>query len=384
VARDYYEILGIARDASEDDIKKAYRTMAKKYHPDLNKGDGTKAAEERFKEVNEAYTVLSDADKRSTYDRMGHEAFSQASATGGAGGPQQGNPFAGFGGFGGFGDIFDQMFGGGFSSRSRTGPQPGRTIRHPLSISLEEAFTGVKKEITFSRNEACEECSGSGAKKGTTASTCSNCKGTGQVQEVRQTALGTMVNTRSCPNCGGSGRIIKEPCTVCNGSGVHYRQRKIKVSIPAGIDTGQVITLSGEGEAGTSGGRAGDLQVLINIRPHPLFERRGPDLFADLGITYARAALGGDVIVPTIDGNVKYHIPELTEPGTTFRLKGQGMPKLRASSRGDMYVGINIEMPDKLTERQKELLRELDAIDDSKAGKGQNKKVFEKIFKGKG
>ncbi len=379
MARDYYEILGISSNASDDDIKKAYRQMAKKYHPDMNK-DGAKQAEEKFKEVNEAYTVLSDADKRAVYDRMGHEAYSQASATGGANGPQ-GNPFSGFGGggFGGFGDIFEQMFGGGFSTRQRTGPQPGRTIRQPLNITLEEAFTGVKKEITFSRNEACSECGGTGAKKGTTVSTCTTCKGTGQVQEVRQTPLGTMVNSRPCSTCNGTGRVIKDPCDVCKGNAVQYKQKKIKINIPAGIDTGQVITLSGEGEAGTSGGRSGDLQVLINIRPHAVFERRGSDLFINLEVTFARAALGGDVVVPTIDGNVKYHIPELTEPGTTFRLKGQGMPRLHSNARGDQYVDISIEMPDKLTERQKELLRELDAIDDDKQqAKGQG--IFDKIF----
>ncbi len=379
MARDYYELLGVSRHATDEEIKKAYRQQAKKYHPDLNKGTKAKQAEEMFKEVNEAYSVLSDADKRAHYDRMGHEAYRQASATGGTGGPQ-GNPFSGFGGFGGFSDIFDQMFGGGFSARQRTGPQPGRTIRQPINVSLEDAFAGIQKEITFSRNEACSACGGTGAKKGTSASTCQTCKGTGQVQDVRQTPLGTVVNTRACPACGGTGKIIKDPCEACHGKGVQYKQRKIKINIPPGVDNGQIITLSGEGEAGQNGGRAGDLQVLISIRPHPFFERRGADLFVDLDITYTRAALGGDVVVPTIDGNVKYHIPELTEPGTTFRLKGQGMPRLRSNARGDLYVGINIEMPKKLTERQKELLLELDEMDPSGEGKGSGGNIFEKIF----
>ncbi len=379
MARDYYEILGVGRTASDEQIKKAYRQQAKKYHPDLNNGDKGKQAEERFKEVNEAYSVLSDADKRAHYDRLGHEAFRQASATGGAG-SQQGNPFGGFGGFGGFSDIFDQMFGGGFSSRQHTGPQPGRTIRQPISISLEEAFSGVMREITFSRNEDCSACGGTGAKKGTTVSTCHNCNGSGQVQEVRQTPIGTVVNARACPNCNGTGKIIKDPCETCRGKGVQYKQRKLKINIPAGVDNGQAITLSGEGEAGQNGGRTGDLQVLISVRPHAFFERRGADLFVDLDITYARAALGGDVIVPTIDGNVKYHIPELTEPGTTFRLKGQGMPRIRGNARGDLYVGVNIDMPKRLTDRQKELLRELDEIDKSGQEKGQGGNIFEKIF----
>ena len=379
MARDYYDILGVQRDASDEELKKAYRKQAKKYHPDLNKGAAAKEAEERFKEVNEAYSVLSDADKRAHYDRMGHDAYQQASATGGAGGPQ-GNPFGGFGGFGGFSDIFDQMFGGGFSSRRQTGPQPGRTIRQAINISLEEAFRGVQKEVVFRRNEACSQCGGTGAKKGSSVETCPNCKGTGQVQNVRQTPLGTMVNARPCPNCNGTGKIIKEPCPACKGSGVQYKQRRIKIKIPAGVDNGQAITLPGEGEAGLNGGRAGDFQAIVHIRPHAYFERRGPDLYVDLDISYARAALGGDVVVPTIDGSVKYHIPELTEPETTFRLKGQGMPRLRSNARGDLYVGVHIQMPDKLTDRQRELLRELDEIDEAKRDKSHGGGIFDRLF----
>ena len=379
MARDFYEVLGVDPGASDDEIKKAYRQQAKKYHPDLNKGDKAKEAEEKFKEVNEAYSVLSDAQKRQQYDRMGHDAYSQASAQGGAG-PQT-NPFGGFGSpFGGFGDLFDQMFGGGFGgTRQRTGPQHGRNIRQQINITLEEAFTGVKREVQLNRNEACQACGGTGAKKGTTVSTCPTCKGTGQVQEVRQTPLGTMVNTRPCAQCGGSGRIIKDPCPICRGKGVTYKERKLKINIPAGVDNGQVITLRGEGEAGTNGGQPGDAQVIIGVRPHPVFDRRGADLFMDLYISYPRAALGGDVIVPTIDGNVKYHVPELTGSGTSFRLKGQGMPRMRANGRGDMYVRINIDMPEKLTEKQKELLRELDELDEPGKGK-KGGGLFDKIF----
>ncbi|MBQ9989060.1 MAG: molecular chaperone DnaJ [Clostridia bacterium] len=378
MARDYYEALGIDRGASDEAIKKAYRTQAKKYHPDLNKGPNAKEAEERFKEVNEAYTVLSDPDKKAAYDRMGHQAFTQASATGGDP-TQQGSPFGGFGGMGGFGDIFSSFFGGGMGGYARRGgPQAGRTLRIQVAVSLKEAFTGVKREISYRRNEQCSECGGTGARKGTSATTCPHCGGSGQVQEARQTPLGTMVNTRPCPQCNGRGKIIQDPCPACSGSGVQYKERKIKINIPAGIDDGQVITLNGEGEAGTDGGRSGDLQVIVSVRPDPMFERRGPDLFLEMGISYPRAALGGDVIVPTIDGTVKYHIPELTEGGTTFRLKGQGMPRLRSNNRGDLYVTVIIEMPEKLTERHKDLLRELDELENGKStSKGG---IFDRIF----
>lgn len=381
MARDFYEILGVSRDADDAAIKQAYRKLAKKYHPDMNKGEKAKEAEEKFKEVNEAYSVLSDAEKRRQYDAMGHEAFQQA-ASGAGPGPGAGG-FGGFGGFGGgFGDIFETIFGGGFggaSSRNTNAPKRGRTLRYDVGIDLEEAFTGVEKELRIGRNEACPTCHGSGAKPGTSPETCPNCHGSGQVQTVQQTPLGRFMNVQTCPQCGGTGKIIQTPCEDCKGKGVKHVQRKIKVKIPAGIDVGQVITLQGEGEAGKNGGPNGDVQVVVNVRPHRLFDRDGADLYLDLDISYARAALGGDIVVPTINGSVKYHVPETTKPGTVFRLKGQGMPRLRSTIRGDLYVKINIEMPKKFTERQKELLRELGDMDEDRHEKGKG--VFDKIFK---
>ena len=379
MARNYYEVLGVQRGASDAEIKKAYRQLAKKYHPDMNKGDKAAEAEEKFKEVNEAYSVLSDAEKRSQYDRMGHDAFTKAAS---GQGPGPGGFGGGFGGFGGFEDIFGSIFGGGFggqSSARRAGPRRGRSLRVDIAIDLKQAYTGVTKQVNIGRNEACASCGGTGAKKRTHPETCTHCGGTGQVQTVQRTPLGQMMNVTTCPVCGGTGKIIKDPCPDCGGKGVQYKKRKIKVNIPAGIDDGQIITISGEGEAGTQGGPPGDINVVVSVRRDDVFERSGPDLSMQLDISFVRAALGGDIIVPTIDQPVKYHVPEGTQPGTVFRLKGQGMPRLRGLGRGDLYVALNVEVPKRLNEKQRQLLLSFEESLEGKEEKDNNN-GFGKLF----
>ncbi|HHW00505.1 MAG TPA: molecular chaperone DnaJ [Clostridiaceae bacterium] len=351
--RDYYEVLGLDRNASEEDIKKAYRKLAKKYHPDLNPGD--KAAEAKFKEINEAYEVLSDPKKKEQYDRFGHAGM-------------DGNGFGGFGGFGGgfedfdfggIGDIFESFFGGtGFGrSRSRTGPQKGADIKYSMEVSFEEAAFGTEKEISVNRMETCTTCGGSGAKPGTSPTTCTRCNGTGQIQYKQSTPFGHFVNVKTCDVCHGEGKVITNPCQTCNGRGKVRKKVNIKVRIPAGIDDGQTISLRGEGEAGTRGGPSGDLFILIRVRPHPLFKRQGNDVVCEIPITFVQAALGTELEVPTLDGKVKYNIPEGTQTGTVFRLRGKGIPFLRGSGRGDQYVKVHVEVPKKLNEKQKNALR---------------------------
>ena len=375
---DYYALLGVEKSAGDDEIKKAFRQKAKQYHPDLNKGDKAAAAEEQFKKVNEAYSVLSDQEKRRQYDAMGHEAFNQAASGGGGG---YGQDFGGFGGGGGFGDIFETLFGnmgfGGASGARSTGPQRGRSLRFEMNITLEEAFSGVTKQINVGRNEACKTCGGSGAKKGSQPETCGRCQGSGQVQSVQQSPFGRFVNVTACPDCGGTGKIIKEPCDSCKGKGTVYKQRNINIKIPAGIDTGQSVSLSGEGEAGLRGGPPGDVQVIVYVRPHRVFERRGNDLYMELSVPFAQAALGGEIIVPTMESPVKYTMPECTKAGTVFRLKGRGMPRLQANTKGDLYVNVGFEMPKKLSEKQKELLREFVRLDNPE-GEAQKGKIFER------
>jgi len=351
--RDYYEILGLDKNASEEDIKKAYRKLAKKYHPDLNPGD--KAAEAKFKEVNEAYEVLSDPKKKAQYDRFGHAGM-------------DGNGFGGFSGFGGgfedfdfggIGDIFESFFGGaGFGrSRSRSGPQKGADIKYSMEVSFEEAAFGTEKEISVSRMETCTTCGGSGAKPGTSPTTCTHCNGTGQVQYKQSTPFGHFVNVKTCDVCHGEGKIITNPCQTCNGRGKVRKKVNIKVRIPAGIDDGQTISLRGEGEAGVRGGPPGDLFILIRVKPHALFKRQGNDVVCEIPITFVQAALGAELEVPTLDGKVRYNIPEGTQTGTVFRLKGKGIPFLRGSGRGDQYVKVNVEVPKKLNEKQKNALK---------------------------
>ena len=346
--RDYYEVLGVSKGASQDEIKKAYRKLAKANHPDLNPGD--KAAEARFKEVNEAYEVLSDSDKKARYDQFGHAGVDPNFGAGGG--------FDGGFDFGDLGDIFGSFFGGGFGgARSRTGPQRGESLRTGLTIAFEEAAFGCEKEVTLERVEQCPDCKGSGAAPGTSPETCSNCGGSGAVQQRRQTPMGVFATTGPCPRCGGKGKTISSPCKSCGGTGQIRKRKTVKVSIPAGIDNGQIISLRGQGNAGKNGGPAGDLQIVVSVQPHQLFRRDGSDVYCDAPITFTQAVLGGDLEIPTIDGKVSYTLPEGTQTGSTFRLKGKGIPNVNGRGRGDQFVTVHIETPRGLSREQKEALR---------------------------
>ena len=357
--RDYYEVLGVQKGASEEEIKKAYKKMARKYHPDLNPGD--KDAEEKFKEVNEAYEVLSDSEKKARYDQFGFAGVDPnfGAGAGGWGGGGYGGG-AGFD-FGDLGDIFGSFFGGGFGGgqarRNPNAPQRGESIRMNLTISFEEAAFGCEKELELDRYESCETCRGSGAAPGTSPETCPDCGGSGVVQTRRQTPMGVFASTAPCSRCGGRGKIIKEPCKDCRGSGMVRRRRKIQASVPAGIDNGQTISIRGQGHAGKNGGPAGDLLVTITVRPHELFRREGTSVLCEAPITFPQAVLGAELEIPTIDGKVKYDIPEGTQSGTTFRLKGKGIPALNGRGRGDQYVTVYIETPRNLNREQKEALK---------------------------
>ena len=354
--RDYYEVLGVSRSASEDEIKKAYRKLAKKYHPDLNPGNAE--AEQKFKEVNEAYEVLSDSNKKARYDQFGFAGVDPNYGAGAGGG-------GGFGGFtdfdfGDLGDIFGSFFGGGFggSTRSsRNGPQRGESIRVGVTVSFEEAAFGCEKEVTVDRVDQCPTCKGSGCEPGTTPEVCTQCGGSGQVQQRRQTPMGVFATTTTCPKCGGRGKIIHSPCKDCNGTGQQRKRKTIQVNIPAGIDNGQTISLRGQGNAGRNGGPAGDLLITVTVRPHQLFRREGNDVLCEAPITFTQAVLGGEMEIPTIDGKVKYDIPEGTQTGTTFRLRGKGIPNLNGRGRGDQYVTVYIETPRNLNREQKEALK---------------------------
>ncbi len=350
--RDYYEVLGVQKGASDDEIKKAFRRKSKEYHPDLHPGD--KEAEEKFKEVNEAYQVLSDADKRDKYDRFGHAGVDPNF---GAGGGFNGGGFGGFD----FGDIFGDIFGGGFGGgRTRNGSKRGADIRQVIDITFEEAAFGCSKKINVTAQEKCESCGGTGAKKGTPVETCQNCHGTGRVQTRQRTILGYMTTETVCPQCRGDGKIIKEPCRDCRGTGVVRKNKTIEVQIPPGIDNGQTIQLSGKGEAGAKGGPNGDLLITVRVRPHEIFKRDEYDVYIDMPITFAQAALGAKIQVPTLDGAVEFTIPEGTQTGSKFRMKGKGIPYLRSKSRGDEYVTVTVEVPRNLSSRQKEMLRSFD------------------------
>lgn len=355
---DYYEVLGIDKNASDDEIKKAFRKKALKYHPDRNSGD--KEAEEKFKEVNEAYQVLSDPKKREQYDRFGTTDFNAGAGGGysGFGGFDFSDFSEGFGG-GGFGDIFDTIFGGGggFSSQSRpNGPQRGSDIRYDLNLTFNEAIFGVEKEISITKNEQCEECHGTGAKKGTSPITCDKCGGTGQIKVQRNTPLGSFVSVKPCDKCGGTGKIIKEHCDKCSGKGTVRKKKIIKINIPAGVDNGNILPLRGQGEAGKNGGPYGDLYVTISVKPDPRFKREGSDIYIDTHISFGQAALGAEIVVPTVDGNVKYKVPAGTQPGTVFRLKGKGVPKINSKLRGNQYVKVIVDVPKSLNSNQKKAL----------------------------
>ncbi len=365
--RDYYEVLGVSKTASDDEIKKAYRKVAKQYHPDLNPGDAT--AEAKFKEANEAYEVLSDADKKARYDQYGHAGVDPNFGAGGFGG--------GFGGFGDFdlGDILGSMFGfggggfGGGRQQNPNAPRKGSTIQTNVTISFEEAAKGCKKKVNITKVERCTECSGSGAAKGTTPETCQTCGGRGQVQVQQRTAFGVMSSSRQCSACGGKGKIVKTPCQKCHGTGAQSKQQSVEIDIPAGIDDRQSLNVRGGGNSGVNGGPAGDLRVNVNVRPHPFFERDGFDVWCEVTVTYAQAALGDTLYIPTLDGKVKYDLPAGTQPGEVFRFRNRGIQQLSGRGKGDQFVKIVVDVPKNLSTEQKDMLRK---FNDSLPNKPKN------------
>ena len=375
--RDYYEVLGVERGADDATLKKAYRKLAKKYHPDMNPGD--KEAEAKFKEATEAYSVLSDPEKRRTYDQYGHAAFEN----GGAG---QGGGFGGFD-FNGadmgdiFGDIFGDLFGGGRSRRANNGPMRGANLRAVVHITFQEAVFGCEKELELTLKDTCTKCNGTGAKPGTSPETCSKCHGTGQVTYTQQSMFGMVRNVQTCPDCGGTGKIIKDKCPDCRGTGFTASRKKIQVSIPAGIDDGQSIRIREKGEPGTNGGPRGDLLVEVQVARHPIFQRQDMNIYSTAPLTYAQAALGGEIHINTVDGDVVYEVKPGTQTDTRIRLKGKGVPSLRNKNiRGDHYVTLIVQVPTKLNEEAKEALRRFDeacgnvTLDEKKGGSEKNEK----------
>lgn len=358
--RDYYEVLGLDRGTAEDEIKKAYRSLARKYHPDHNPGDPQ--AEERFKEIGEAYEVLKDPQKRAAYDRFGHAAVGRGSGgpgrPGGPGGPfGQGEWSGDLGGFTGFGDIFDMLFGGGGLGRQRQrGPEQGADLRYDLEMSLEEAATGLERELDVPRIVDCPICGGSGSRPGTKPERCSECSGSGQVRSVRRTPLGQMVTSGPCPRCEGRGRIITDPCRDCDGLGKVRRNHHIVLTVPGGVDTGTRMRIAEAGQPGIVGGPPGDLYVYVTVRPHKLFQRDGADLYLDHRIGFAQAALGAEITVPTLDGETVLKVPSGTQTGTRLRLRGKGLPHLRRGGLGDLLVRVSVEVPTRLSSRERELL----------------------------
>ena len=369
--RDYYEVLGIDKNATDADIKRAFRRKAKECHPDLHPDD--KEAEARFKELNEANEVLSDPDKRARYDQFG---FEDPMAGMGGGG----NPFGGmdFGGMGGMGDILEQMFGmggmGGMGGQRRNAPRQGADVRYDLRISFEEAAKGCTKSLEFYRNENCTTCNGTGAKPGTQPETCSMCKGAGQIRQ----SGGWMTTVRTCPGCGGAGKVIKDKCPGCGGSGRMRVKRTLDLKVPAGVDDSIVLSKRGEGEPGVNGGPAGDLNIRIVVRPHKLFRREGTNIRLDVPISFTQAALGAEIEVPTLDGNVKYQIPEGTQTDTEFRIRGQGIQQLGGNQKGDLIFRVRVEIPKRMTEKQRELLRQFDEMSTGKEYE-QRKSFFDKV-----
>ena len=354
--RDYYEVLGVDKNADDAAIKRAYRQLAKKNHPDVNPGD--KDAEERFKEINEAYQVLSNPQKRAQYDQFGHDGPQAGFGGGGYG------DFSGFsgGGFGGFEDIFSSFFGGGAGGGARSnGPVPGDDLRYDLTLSFEEAALGCEKEINLVRDEECPTCGGTGAAPGSKVETCSTCNGTGQERVISNTPFGRIQNIRTCSRCHGSGKIITEPCPKCKGRGKVRVSKRRTVKIPAGIDNGQIVTIRGQGGLGERGGEPGDLLIVISVKPHRFFKRQGDNLYIEMPLTFTQAALGAEIDVPTLGKPVKYRFPEGTQPEQVFCIRGEGVPHLRGGGKGDLYVTASVEIPKKLSEKQKNLLREFEA-----------------------
>ena len=371
--RDYYEVLGLNKGASDDEIKKAYRQNAKKYHPDLHPGD--KAAEEKFKEVNEAYEVLSDKEKKARYDQFGHAGVDPNYGTGAGG--YGGNPFSG--GID-IDEIFSSFFGGFGGSRGRSAnrPQRGSDVNAGITITFEEAAKGCKKTINFNSVDNCDSCHGTGAEPGTQAKTCSACGGSGRVTVNQRTPFGTVQTQRSCDACHGTGKVIEHPCHKCNGSGRHRKNHTVDVSIPAGIKDQMMLNVSGHGNAGYNGGPKGDLHVTVNVKNHNLFERRGDDVWCDLPITFTQAVLGSEVVVPTLDGKVNYSIHEGTQPNDVFRLKGRGIPHLGGRGKGDQYCRVVVEIPKNLNNKQKELIRQFESTTTEK-NYAKRKNFFDKL-----
>ena len=348
--RDYYDVLGVGRTASDDELKKAYRKLAKQYHPDLNSGD--KEAEAKFKEVNEAYAVLSDAEKRRIYDQYGHAGMDGQ----------------GFGGFNGAGvdidleDLFGSFFGGGFGgSRRKGGPQRGANLKYRMNLDFMEAAFGVERKISISKEDHCDTCHGTGTKDGSAPDRCPTCQGAGQVNQKQQTMFGTVMTSRPCPNCGGKGTFVKDPCPSCNGRGRRQKSKDLNVRVPAGINEGEMLTMRNEGEPGTQGGPYGDLYIEIHIKPHPVFQRDGNNTFCEVPVTFPQAALGSDLEIPTIDGPYTFHLKEGTQPNETFTIRGKGIPYVnRNNTRGDHVFRVVLEVPRHLAESQKEILRQFE------------------------
>ncbi|MCM3183163.1 molecular chaperone DnaJ [Priestia megaterium] len=366
--RDYYEVLGISKSATKDEIKKAYRKLSKQYHPDINKAAD---AADKFKEVKEAYEVLSDDQKKAQYDQFGHTD------------PNQG--FGGFGGggsdFGGFGfeDIFSSIFGGGGRRRDPNAPRQGADLQYTMTLSFEEAVFGKETTIEIPREETCETCHGSGAKPGTKVDTCSHCNGSGQLNVEQNTPFGRVVNRRACHHCNGTGKIIKDKCATCHGDGKVTKRRKINVKIPAGVDDGQQLRVSSQGEPGVNGGPPGDLYVVFHVRTHEFFERDGDDIYCEMPLTFAQAALGDEVEVPTLHGKVKLKIPAGTQTGTKFRLKGKGVANVRGYGQGDQHIHVRVVTPTKISEKQKQLLREFAELSGQEAVDEQHDSFFAKV-----
>ncbi|MBR7142051.1 MAG: molecular chaperone DnaJ [Clostridia bacterium] len=376
--RDYYEVLGVDKSADGDAIKRAYRQLAKKYHPDMNPGD--KTAEEKFKEASEAYEVLSDSEKRARYDQFGFAGVDpnfNAGQGGGFGG------FSGFGGFGGFDDILENFFGGGSQRRNSNAPVNGEDIHMRLVLSFEEAAFGCKKSVTYQRVESCSECSGSGCAAGTSAETCPVCGGRGRIQQQQRTAFGTFSTTKACDRCQGTGKIIKTPCSRCKGAGQVRASKTLDISIPAGIDDGQTVSVRGQGSAGRRGGAPGDLFITISMRPHPIFERRGTSIYCDIPVRIVDAALGAKIEIPTLETPYSFSLPEGTQTGTSFSMKGKGIPNINGGGRGELVFTVHVEVPTNLNEKQKSLLREF-AETCGDAQFKNNKSFFDRLKDKKG
>lgn len=375
--RDYYEVLGVEKTATDEELKKAYRKLAKKYHPDANP-DNKEEAEAKFKELNEAYEVLSDKQKRSMYDQFGHN------------GPNgYANDFSGFSGFDGFSggfngagvdfdlnDIFSSFFGGGGRRTNRNGPVRGRDLKVHVEITFEEAAFGVSKEIVINRDEQCDTCKGTGSKPGTSAETCKVCGGRGTITTMQNTILGSFQSSRTCDNCGGTGKVISSPCTECKGRGTVKKQRRIKVSIPAGIDNGQVISLNGEGEPGLRGGGPGNLYITVSVKKHAIFTRKGDSIFCDIHVTFPQAALGAIIDVPTLNGTEKFDLAEGTQTGSIFTLKGKGIKNVNGRGIGDLYFTVIVDTPKRLNTEQRELIKKLAEVSGENFETGRRKRFF--------